>query len=311
MRKLLFALVLLAAAAFAVFWWLSAPQSLTASESPQGAGDPVRGETVFYAAGCASCHAAPGAKGEDKLKLAGGLPLKTPFGTFYAPNISSDPSDGIGAWSDADFANAVLRGVAPDGRHYYPAFPYLSYQRMTLADVQDMKAFMETLPAVKGRAPDHDLPLPLKFRRGIGLWKWLYMDLAPFAPPPGADAQVARGAYLVTGPGHCGECHTPRNVLGAPDGAWAFAGAPDPEGDGYVPNITPHADGIGDWSVKDIASALKTGILPDFETFGGSMTPVQENMAKLSAEDREAIGAFLKSLPPKESRWKKQQAAGQ
>ena len=305
MRRVLIVLAILTAAALGIFWWLSAPQTLAAADLAGGSGDAERGETVFYAAGCGSCHAAPGAKGEEKLKLAGGLPLKTPFGTFYAPNISTDKADGIGDWSAVDFANAVLRGVAPDGRHYYPAFPYLSYQRMTLEDVLDMKAFMDGLPAVAGRAPDHDLPLPLKFRRGIGLWKWLYMDYEPFTPPPGADPQVARGAYLVTGPGHCGECHTPRNALGAPDAAWAFAGAPDPEGDGNVPNITPHADGIGDWSVKDIAAALKTGILPDFETFGGTMTPVQENMAKLSDEDREAIGAYLKTLPPKESRWKK------
>ncbi len=305
MRKLLIASGLLGAAGAIAFWLLTIPQTIGAIELPDYGGDPVKGRDVFYASGCASCHAAPGAKGDDKLRLSGGLALKTPFGTFVAPNISTDETHGIGGWTTIQFVNAVMRGVAPDGSHYYPALPYMSYQRMKLTDVVDLKAFIDTLPAVASDAPPHDLPLPLRLRRGLGLWKALFMDYAPFTPIPGADRRLNRGAYLVTGPGHCGECHTPRNLLGGPDAAWAFSGGPAPEGKDDIPNITPHEDGIGAWSIEDTAIALETGLLPDFETFGGTMTKVQEGMAELPAADRKAIAAYLKSLPPKPSRWKK------
>lgn len=302
-RRLVGAFALVAGVALVVGWWISAPVTLSAADLPQRAGDPVAGRTVFFAAGCASCHATPTEdgkvpKGEAKLRLGGGLALETPFGTFRAPNISPDPTHGIGDWDRLDFVNAVLRGVAPDGAHYYPAFPYLSYQRMTMGDAIDLKAFMDTLPPVATRSPSHDLPAPLRVRRGLGLWKALYMDYRPFAPDPDATDRMNRGAYLVEGPGHCGECHTPRTALGAPIAGRAYAGAPAPEGDGRVPNITPHADGIGGWSVEDVATALETGLLPEFESFGGSMVAVQENMAELPASDREAIAAYLKSLEP-------------
>ena len=310
MRTLLVVLCFLAAAGIGAFWWLTAPESIAAEALPSAAGDPEKGEYVFYATGCASCHAAPGAKGEDKLKLAGGLAFKTPFGTFYAPNISPDETHGIGTWSTPDFVNAVMRGISPDGRHYYPAFPYLSYQRMSVGEVVDLKAFIDTLPAVANDTPPHDLPLPLRLRRGVGLWKLLFMDYEPFVPIEGADPRINRGAYLVNGPAHCGECHTPRNLLGGPDEDWAFSGGPEPDGKGFVPNITPHEEGIGDWTTRDIVSALETGFLPDFETFGGSMIAVQENMAKLTAEDREAIAAYLQALPAKPSPWRKKPSGG-
>jgi mono/diheme cytochrome c family protein len=191
----------------------------------------------------------------------------------------------------------MLRGVSPEGRHYYPSFPYLSYQRKAMADVLDLKAFLDMLPAVAGDTPRHDLHLPLRLRRGLGLWKLLFMDGEPFAPDPAASAEVNRGAYLVTGPGHCGECHTPRNLLGGPEADRALAGVWAPSDKDRVPNITP-GGALGDWSPNDIAAALATGILPDFETFGGSMIEVQENMAELTPEDRAAIAAYLKSLPP-------------
>ncbi len=307
MRRFLIASCLLGAAGAVVFWALTMPRTIAAGDLPGRDGDPARGAYVFHAAGCASCHAAPGAKGDDKLRLAGGLGLKTPFGTFIVPNISPDRSHGIGGWTTLQFVNAVMRGVSPEGRHYYPAVPYMSYQRMTLTDVVDLKAFIDTLPAVAGDAPAHDPALVFRLRRGLGLWKAIYMDYAPFSPDPGAGEQVNRGAYLVNGPGHCGECHTPRDLLGGPQAGWAFSGGPapeGPEGKNFIPNITPHEDGIGGWSARDIAIALETGLLPDFETFGGVMTSVQESMAKLTAEDREAIAAYLKSLPPKPSRWK-------
>lgn len=301
MRRFLIASVLLAAIGVAAFWALTAPRVLTAADLPRQAGDLGNGRIVFYAGGCASCHAAPGAKGDDKLSLAGGLELKTPFGTFVAPNISPDREDGIGSWSALDLANALTRGVAPDGRHYYPAFPYLSYQRMTLTDVIDLKAFLDTLPAVQGRAPDHDLPLPLRFRRGIGLWKWLYMDYRTFSPDPQASEQVNRGAYLVTGPGHCGECHTPRDALGGPDLSRWLGGAPNPEGRGRIPNITPSGKNVSGWSAADIAEYLKSGFTPDYDTAGGAMVDVVANTSLLPPEDRAAIAAYLKAVPAVEN----------
>ena len=305
MRRFLSGIAILALVGVAVIWTVSAPERIAESDIPSRQGDPVNGRYMFFAAGCNSCHAAPGAKGDAKQVLTGGMPLKSDFGTFYAPNISPDPEHGIGGWTTPEFVNAVMRGISPDGRHYYPAFPYTSYQRMTIDDVVDLKAFIDTLPAGANDAPDHDLPVVLRLRRGIGLWKELYMGRQPPQPDPGADPQVLRGAYLVGGPGHCGECHTPRDALGGLDFDWAFAGAPDPSGKGIVPNITPHEDGIGSWSIDDIAGALKHGILPDFETFGGAMVPVQENIAILTDEDRRAIAAYLKSVPPKPSRHKK------
>ena len=304
MRKLLIAACAVLAAGLAAFWLVTAPQALTAADLPEHAADPEHGAYVFHAAGCNSCHSAPEAEGEEKLRLGGGRAFQTPFGTFRAPNVSPHAQDGIGGWSELDFVNAVMRGVAPDGSHYYPAFPYLSYQRMKVEDVLDLKAYMDTLPEVENASPDHDLALPLRLRRGIGVWKLLYMDYAPFRPGPDASDRLRRGAYLVTGPGHCGECHTPRNALGGPDPARAFTGGPAPADDGTIPNITPHSDGIGDWSVDDIKTALRTGLLPDFESFGGDMVAVQENMAELTEADREAIAVYLKALPPRPSWWK-------
>ncbi|MGI9483193.1 MAG: c-type cytochrome [Hyphomicrobiales bacterium] len=309
MRAFLKFLVLLAIAGAVVFWFITQPKVFAEGEVPPEPGNAERGEYVFYASGCASCHAAPGAKGEDKLKLAGGLSFKTPFGTFYAPNVSPDEESGIGGWSNADFANAVMRGVSPDGAHYYPAFPYASYQRMNMRDVVDLKAFMDTLEPVKSEVPDHDLPLPFRFRRALGGWKFLFADNQPFKLIDGADDKINRGAYLVTGPGHCGECHTPRNLLGGPDKEWQLSGGPAPEGEGFIPNITPHKDGLGGWSEADIASSLETGFTPEYDSFGGSMVAVQENMAKLTVEDRAAIAAYLKTVEPRPNRWKKRAPA--
>ena len=241
------------------------------------------------------------------MRLTGGVSFKTPFGKFVAPNISTDKTAGIGDWSTLDFVNAMKLGISPnDGghQHYYPVFPFGSYQRMTIDDLIDLKAFLDTVPAVAEIPAEHDLTFPFNIRRGIGLWKLLVVDGEDFVPDPAKSDAVNRGAYLAVGPGHCGECHTPRGMFGidtalAPlDHSRWLAGAPDPEGEGVVPNITPDAiTGIGDWSEADIAYSLETGFKPDFDTLGGTMTKVQENMAKLTAEDRKAIAAYLKSIP--------------
>jgi mono/diheme cytochrome c family protein len=255
----------------------------------------ANGETMFYISGCASCHATPNQK--DPSRLAGGRALKTPFGTFKAPNISPDPTHGIGAWSEHAFVNAMLRGIGRNGEHLYPAFPYTSYQRMTLDDVRDLFAFLKTLPAEQTPSAPHDLAFPYNVRRGLGLWKRLYLDGKAFTPDPSKDAAFNRGAYLVEGPGHCAECHSPRDAFGGVDPQRRFAGGIGAEGKGWVPNITPHADGLGAWSQKDIAYLLETGFTPEFDAVGSAMADVVENTAKLSAADRAAIAIYLKSLP--------------
>ncbi len=192
-----------------------------------------------------------------------------------------------------------MRGVSPDGAHYYPAFPYTSYARMKPEDVADLFAFMKTLPPVAGRTEGHSLGFPYSIRRGIGLWKRLYLrDTPVIALPEGTPAPVLAGRYLVEGPGHCGECHTPRYFTGGAKKDQWLAGATAAEGKGVVPNITGGEGGIGSWSEADIVNFLETGFTPDFDSVGGAMAAVQRNMAMLSAEDRQAIAAYLKAVPP-------------
>jgi mono/diheme cytochrome c family protein len=281
-----------------VLYLLTIPRGLPeAALAALPEGDAARGEAVFWAGGCAGCHAAADAAGEDRLKLGGGLQLKSPYGTFSVPNISPDPEDGIGAWSAADFANAMQRGVTPDERHLYPSFPYASYIRMTPGDVADLWEFLGTLPPVAGRAPPHDLGFPYGIRRGIGLWKLAFLTDAPAVEIDVSDPLVARGQYLVEGPGHCGECHTPRNAAGAMDTARWLGGAPAPDGEGRIPNTTPGGD-LADWSPGDIAYYLETGFTPEFDSVGGAMVEVQESLAMLASDDRDAIAAYLKAVPP-------------
>jgi len=298
MKKLAVAILALAIVAAAVFYFLTAPERLSDAQIallPEGRA--AEGEMVFWAGGCGSCHAAPGAKGDDKLLLGGGLELKTPFGTFVAPNISSDETNGIGGWSVVEFANAMLKGVAPDGRHYYPAFPYASYARMNYQDIADLFTFMKTLPAIEAKAPDHQLGFPFNIRRGLGLWKHLNVSPNPVIQTQLANQQVRRGQYLVEGPAHCGECHTPRDPMGGLDLAKWLGGAPAATGEGFVPNLTDGAKGLGAWSVEDIAYYLESGFTPEYDSVGGEMVSVQENMARLTAEDRTAIAAYLKAVP--------------
>ncbi len=282
----------------ALAWVLSAPKMLSDQAIAQfPAGDAASGELVFWAGGCASCHAKPKAQGDEKLKLAGGAEFDTPFGVFVAPNISPDDQAGLGKWSLRDFANAMTHGVRPDGAHYYPAFPYPSYNKMTAKDVADLWAFLTTLPNIAESAPAHRVGFPFNIRRTLGLWKLLFLREEMVVEVPATNAVLQRGRYLVEALGHCAACHTPRNILGGPKfDAW-LAGGPSPEGKSKIPNITPHHDGIGGWTETDIAYSLESGFTPEFDTFGSTMADVQENMARLPATDREAIAAYLKIIP--------------
>ena len=227
--------------------------------------------------------------------LGGGLALPSPFGTFYAPNISPHKQNGIGGWSEADFVTAVKHGTSPAGTHYFPSFPYGSYVHATDNDIRDLFAYIKTLPPLSGRPRSHDVNFPFNVRRLIGGWKFLFMDDKPFTPDPKQSAAWNRGAYLVNGLGHCAECHSPRNFLGGIVSSQRFAGGPNPEGEGWVPNITQK--GLKSWTEKELAWFLKTGELPDGDTAGGSMARVIKNTSQLSDEDLAAMATYLKSLP--------------
>ncbi|NBJ10813.1 c-type cytochrome [Microvirga arsenatis] len=303
MRKALLGLFALAIIGVLGFLALTSPSAYRLVRAQTPLPDSSRppnvenGRVLFFAGGCTSCHAVP--EQSDKLRLGGGYALKSPFGTFYVPNISPHKQDGIGSWTTADFVRAMREGVSPDGRHYYPAFPYTSYQRMSPEDLSDLFAFMLTLPAVEGRTRDHDLPFPFNIRRGVGLWKLAFLDGRVFAPDPSKSASLNRGDYLVNGPGHCAECHSERNLAGAIIEERRLAGGPDPEGRGIVPNITPHQTGIGGWSPDEVATLLKTGETPLFDTVGGPMGAVVANTAQLPEADRRAMAEYLLSLPPR------------
>lgn len=277
--------VLLIAGAFA-----TRPRPLEADALAGLVPDPARGAVVFAAAGCASCHTL---KDGPASVLAGGQAFVSDFGTFYAPNISSDPVQGVGSWSDLELASAITRGVRPDGSHLYPAFPYAAYNKADLQDVVDLIAHLQTLPADPAPSQTHDLSFPFNVRAALGMWKLLFLRdewvLATAETP-----QIARGRYLAEALAHCGECHTPRNVLGGLErNAW-LAGAPNPSGEGRIPNIT---SGDLEWSQADIAEYLSSGFTPDFDTAGDAMAEVVENTALLSDADRAAIAAYVKAIP--------------
>lgn len=294
MSKFLKLLIPAAIVAAGVGWVATAPQTVASDAFADATGDVERGKQVFTAAGCASCHAAPGASGADKLVLAGGQEFPSPFGTFIAPNISPDAQQGIGDWQMRDLANALLHGVSPEGQHYYPAFPYTSYARMDDRDIVDLWAYMQTLPPSSDASQDHNVGFPFNIRRSLGGWKMLFLKTDWVMGGNDLGPDLTRGRYLVEALGHCAECHTPRNVLGGLDRGQWMAGAPDPSGTGTIPALTP--DKLT-WSAQDIAYYLETGFTPDFDSAGGHMANVVANTGQLSSEDRAAIAAYVKALP--------------
>tara|TARA_R110000868_G_scaffold408790_1_gene692454 strand:- start:8880 stop:9761 length:882 start_codon:yes stop_codon:yes gene_type:complete len=289
----LITLVFLGVIAAGVAWWLTGPERLPDDAMAGLTGDAARGETVFYAGGCASCHAAPDAADDAMLVLAGGRALVSDFGTFYAPNISPDMDHGIGSWSALDLANAMKQGVSPQGQHLYPAFPYTTYTRASLQDIADLYAFLRTLPADATPNRAHDIGFPFNIRRALGGWKLLFLNDDWVQEDVESEA-LKRGRYLVEALGHCAECHTPRNAIGGLDTMRWLGGAPNPSGQGEIPNITSGALG---WSEEEVAEYLTSGFTPDFDVVGGEMADVVSNIAHLDDADRAAIAAYVKAVP--------------
>jgi mono/diheme cytochrome c family protein len=293
-RKLIGIIVAVAVVTAVALWGLTNPATVPASTLAAHTVDLNNGRTMFLAGGCSSCHAVP--KQNDRTRLGGGLALNSPFGTFYVPNISPDRQDGIGSWTEAQFVTAMTQGTSPDGDHLYPAFPYPSYRNMTDGDLRDLFAYLKTLPAVQGKVRGHNLRFPFNVRRLVGVWKLIYLRGGPWRPDPKESAQWNRGAYLVNGPGHCAECHSPRDALGGIVAGKRFTGGPSPSGQGGVPNITQFK--LKNWSVDDIAFMLEDGNTPDADRVGGEMVDVVRDTSQLSKDDRMAIAVYIKSLPP-------------
>jgi mono/diheme cytochrome c family protein len=260
--------------------------------------DPIqRGRAVFDAAGGCSCHTDFEGAGPE---LAGGRPIATPFGVYYATNITPDPETGIGRWSDADFVRAMREGRAPDGSAYFPVFPYPSFTAMSDEDLLALKAFLFAQPAerLESRAPEA-WP-PFSWRVAAEAWQWLYFAPRRFEPDPARPADWNRGAYLVEAVSHCGECHTPRTFAGALDRSrWLVGSVDGPEGE-TAPNLTPDDEtGIGRWTREEIAFFLKDGVHPDGESTEGLMKEVVLNgFRRMPTADAMAIATYLKSLPP-------------
>lgn len=291
----LIGLCVLVAVGVAVGWTVSAPVPLPRAALAALPGHAGPGKMVFNAAGCASCHVATGDKRDGAPVLAGGQSFATKFGTFRAPNISPDPEHGIGGWSDAEIMNAVMRGVSPEGAHYYPSLPYTSYIKADPGQMADMVAYLRTLPASDTPSQPHDLSFPFTIRRSVGLWNQLFLRRDWVMADADADTpELLRGRDLVEALGHCAECHTPRNALGGLDtDAW-LTGAANPSGKGRIPGIAP---GQLNWSDADIAAYLTTGLTPDYDSAGGEMVAVIDKLSKLPDSDISAIVAYLRATP--------------
>jgi mono/diheme cytochrome c family protein len=296
LRRALLSLGLLVLVGAGTAWALTAPDPLPADALDGITGDATRGVTLFSAAGCASCHVAPDSQQTETPVLAGGQHFLTQFGTFVAPNISPSPQ-GVGNWSDYDLVNAMARGVSPEGQHYYPVFPWNAYNKASLQDLADIAAYIRTLPPSEAESQPHEIPFPFNIRRSLGGWKLLF-ESRDWVLAGDLTDQQERGRYLVESLAHCGECHTPRNALGGLQTDSWLAGARDPAGDGFNPNITPA--GL-QWSEGEIVAMLQSGFTPEYDVVGGEMAEVVTNTSRLAPEDQAAIAAYLKAVPPVES----------
>lgn len=282
------ALALLAGgAAGLVFWQM--PKG-----SPLGdvTGDAKRGAYLLRVGGCIACHTS-----DKEEVLSGGGALRSPFGSFYAPNITSDENNGIGAWTIDDFAQAVRFGVRPDGAPYYPAFPYEFYASFSDQDVADMWTALQSTPPSSRPSKEHDVPFPFSLREGLKPWRSLFERRYEYERDTNRSASWNRGRYLVEGPAHCGACHTPRDVLGGLRPDQSLAGNPSMMDGSRSPGITPVQLRERGWTVDSLSRALRTGVLHDGDTFGGSMEEVvSEGTSFLLTQHLEDMARYLLDL---------------
>jgi mono/diheme cytochrome c family protein len=248
-----------------------------------------KGERLAQIGDCAVCHTAT--KGAD---YAGGLPLATPFGTLFTTNVTPDEKTGIGTWSAAAFRRAMREGVASDGRHLYPAFPYDHYSHVADDDIDAIYAFLMTRRPIAATAPDNRLIPPLGFRPLLAGWKMLFLRLGALQPDSAQSAEFNRGAYLVEGLGHCGSCHTPRNAAGAEIRSKQYAGG---AAEGWIaPPLNQDNPAARSWTIDQIYAYLRTGIDLNHSVAGGPMAPVVHGLAKVPDADVRAISVYVTSL---------------
>ena len=303
MRKLVVTVAVLGFTAIGLFACASHPEKTEAAAVPRRSPDIANGHVLYIAGGCISCHKpADNQAGADPALPSGGAPLDTPVGTLYPPNLTPDKATGIGNWTDVQFVNAVKHGVSPDGDNYIPAFPYTSFSHMTMSDILDIKAYLMTLPQVSSPPREPDVTMLWLVRRSIGVWKRLAMPSAeeidqPYKPDPTQSGSWNRGAYLVNGPGHCGECHTPRDWLEIAEPSKYLQGGIHPNGHTKVPSLH-NLIGRGLFTdVDDLASGLKEGEGGGYDNMSaGGMGEVQSHIAKLPEADIKAIADYLASL---------------
>lgn len=285
----------LGALALAGVAWLALRLYPIGKETPadlaQLTGDPARGAYLARMSGCIACHTDVKNGGAP---LAGGVKLPTSFGTFYSPNITTDAANGIGAWNVEMFAKAVRQGISPEGRPYYSAFPYPFYAKLSDQDVADLWAAFQTVPAVQTPSRPHEMMFPFNVRAGLKLWRAAFLNLEPFKNVPEKSEAWNRGKFIVKGPAHCGACHTPRNFIGARQAEQFLHGEDNLPGGDKAPPITTAALVAAGWTKSDITTALRTGIMPDGDVFGGSMSEVvREGTAFMTDEDLDAIATYL------------------
>ena len=256
-------------------------------------GDAKRGEYLAKAGGCVGCHTE---EKKDAVPFAGGRALKSPFGTFFGPNITPHPQAGIGRWTEADFFRAMREGDRPDGKNYFPAFPYPSFTKIVDGDLRDLWAFLRTLPPSVRANQEHELRFPFGWRFLVTFWKWFFFTPGPFTNLPGVSDAANRGAYLVQALGHCSECHTPRNFLGGPKTSRFLAGGKGPDGKD-VANLTP--TGLKKYSDRELADFLTTGLTAEGDVPAEAMGEVIRNTtSQLTPADLNALIAYLRTLPP-------------
>ena len=285
--------MLLAASGLIVFWVASAPHPITQADIPAHDPNLENGKLLYNIGGCISCHASE----TDAAVPAGGKPLTTPIGILYPPNLTPDPETGLGKWSDVDFVNAMQRGLTPTGQHLIPAFPYTSYAHMKMEDVLDIKAYLASLPPVNNPTKPHDVPLQFVVRRGLGLWQWIGLDDAKFVPDPKQTESWNRGAYLVLGPGHCSECHTPRTIFMSSDNSRMFQGGPHPDGKGKVSSMRGLIERGRYKDAKDLVLAFQNGEELGYDKMSsGGMGEVRKHIASLPEADIAAIAEYVTSL---------------